>query len=101
MNNSRMNSFFIAFFYKKVGEDAFFNKYYASKKLDYLGRNKRFIVYKGESEPAKIPPMWHAWLHHMINEVPHINNFPWQKNHLLNTASEDKIVNSSYNRWKP
>ncbi|MFY9590033.1 NADH-ubiquinone oxidoreductase subunit NDUFA12 family protein [Rickettsia endosymbiont of Halotydeus destructor] len=102
INLSDINSFFISFFYKKVGEDALFNNYYESKKLNYLGRYKRFIIYKEASEPTKIPPMWHAWLHYMIDEVPlDINNFPWQQTHIVSTKPESKTVEPGYTRWKP
>jgi NADH:ubiquinone oxidoreductase subunit len=102
INLLNINSFFISFFYKKVGTDALFNNYYESKKLDYLGRYKRFIIYKEASEPTKIPPMWHAWLHYMVNEVPHdINNFSCQENDIVGPGSESKKVKPRYTRWKP
>jgi NADH:ubiquinone oxidoreductase subunit len=94
MLTSFINNFFIAFFHKKVGEDGDFNKYYESKKLDYLGYNKRFVVYNN-IKSTKIPPMWYAWLHHMINDVPR----------NIDKVSEQKIVlpktSTRYSRWEP
>lgn len=65
----------IRFFIKKtsffVAADKFGNEYYVSKyNKDYLGRSKRFVLYKGRNEPSKVPAGWHAWLHYMVDKVP-------------------------------
>ncbi|WP_347938527.1 NADH-ubiquinone oxidoreductase subunit NDUFA12 family protein [Rickettsia oklahomensis] len=76
---SWINKVFITFFHKKVGEDEFLNQYYESRNIDYLGRPRRFVIYKNVNEPEKIAPSWHAWLHHLVNEIPkNIQLFPWQ-----------------------
>jgi NADH:ubiquinone oxidoreductase subunit len=99
-----ISSFFIKFFSEYVGEDRFGNKYYKSKK-------KRFVVYKGLREPSKVPPMWHAWLHYMLDEVPKhqdIEGHSWQKNYIPNlTGTKEayrptrQLVSSDYQPWKP
>jgi NADH:ubiquinone oxidoreductase subunit len=82
---SFLNSFFIKVCYKYVGHDKFGNKYYQSKKLDYLGDNRRYVVYKGTCEPSKVPPIWHAWLHHTSDELPNEQNaYAWQIDHIPN-----------------
>ncbi|XVN40324.1 MAG: NADH-ubiquinone oxidoreductase subunit NDUFA12 family protein [Rickettsia endosymbiont of Argas persicus] len=99
---SLIDKFFIAFFHKKVGEDEFLNQYYESRKLDYLGRSKRFIVYKNSNEPTNIPPSWHAWLHHLVDEVPkNLKPFSWQENNQVIKRSTKKILDLKYNRWNP
>jgi NADH:ubiquinone oxidoreductase subunit len=110
---SLLDNIFIAIFSKKVGEDNFGNKYYESNNCDYLGQVKRQIIYKGGVEPSKIPPIWHAWMHYMVEDSPNDEDmdkdkFAWQQVNLPNQA----IVNSSrliknetskalYNRWEP
>ncbi|MCC8406584.1 MAG: NADH-ubiquinone oxidoreductase subunit NDUFA12 family protein [Rickettsia endosymbiont of Ecitomorpha arachnoides] len=92
---------FITFFHKKVGEDEFLNQYYESRNIDYLGRPRRFVIYKNVNEPTKIPPSWHAWLHHLVNEIPkNIQLFPWQKNNKI-VKKPPKTSNLKYSRWQP
>ncbi|WP_375318575.1 NADH-ubiquinone oxidoreductase subunit NDUFA12 family protein [Candidatus Tisiphia endosymbiont of Oplodontha viridula] len=107
---SFIDNFFIPIFSRRIGKDQFGNKYYESKKLDYLGQARRQVVYKGKVEASKVPPMWHAWLHYMINEVP-INNgkFDWQQDYLPNITStslshkrvKNTTTKTEYNRWQP
>ena len=60
-----------------AGSDAYGNRYYRLKgdKPQRLGagrfsRERRWVIYDGEPEGSKVPPEWHAWLHHMVDEVP-------------------------------
>ncbi len=47
----------------QVGTDEFGNRYYHYKK-ELNGRERRWVLYKGKKEASKVPPEWHAWLHH-------------------------------------
>jgi NADH:ubiquinone oxidoreductase subunit len=77
-----------------VGTDQFGNRYYRDKikpKLVLGGgresRERRWVLYEGMAEPSKVPPEWHAWLHHSSNIVPSgdaAKRRPWQKEHLPN-----------------
>ena len=77
-----------------VGTDQFGNRYFREKpgrKLRRGGgfdsRERRWVLYKGEAEASKVPPEWHGWLHHTVNEVPAEGGkpeYPWQKPHLPN-----------------
>lgn len=49
----------------RVGEDALGNIYYASKNGD-----KRWVIYKGSNDAARIPPDWYAWIHRQIDGLP-------------------------------
>ncbi|WP_375327152.1 NADH-ubiquinone oxidoreductase subunit NDUFA12 family protein [Candidatus Tisiphia endosymbiont of Nemotelus uliginosus] len=101
---------FIYIFSKEIGKDQFGNRYYESSKQDYLGRFRRQVIYKGTVEATKVPPIWHAWLHYMIDEIPQNNShLPWQLAYSPNISgtksvnvspekTEDKI---KYNKWKP
>ena len=77
-----------------VGSDAFGNRYYrdkSQKKLQRGGgrfsREKRWVIYNGDPEASRVPPEWHAWLHHTVDEVPQDGGqlkYSWQKPHLPN-----------------
>jgi len=51
-----------------VGSDEFGNRYYRSKTKKARGREQRWILYRGKVEASRIPPEWHAWLHHTSAE---------------------------------
>ncbi len=73
-----------------VGHDAFGNTYYRDKTgaTRYAGkRQKRWVLYSGEAEATKVPPEWHAWLHHLVLDPPAsggVRTAPWQKEHQPN-----------------
>jgi NADH:ubiquinone oxidoreductase subunit len=71
----------------RAGTDAFGNRYYRSRRSPLYGRERRWVVYKGMAEASKVPPEWHAWLHHMTDE-PLTEQAqrarPWQKPHVPN-----------------
>ncbi len=111
---SFFNSLFINIFNKQVGKDCYDNKFYESRATDYLGKKRRYVVYNGFIEPSKVPPMWHAWLHHLSDELPNKNNnFAWQQQHKPNLTGTNFAFNPSktelsndlkinnYNKWQP
>lgn len=51
-----------------VGTDEFGNRYYRARRWRRHGRERRWVIYKGEDEASKVPPEWHAWLHHTVSE---------------------------------
>jgi NADH:ubiquinone oxidoreductase subunit len=77
-----------------VGVDAFGNRYYREKGQRKLqggagrdSRERRWVIYKGEPEASRVPPVWHGWLHHTFAEVPKdagTKKFPWQKDYVPN-----------------
>ncbi len=65
-----------------VGSDAEGNRYFQVKRAPKSGRRKRWVMYKGEAEASRVPPEWHAWLHHTIDHLPTAKPRPvkpWQK----------------------
>ncbi len=80
------------FFAQHVGTDEFGNKYYISKCKNHKGQNKRSVIYKGIAEPSKIPPMWHAWIHYMTNEIPEQNakKYKWIRSHKPNLTGTEQ-----------
>lgn len=104
--------------YKQYGKDEFGNKYFIAKKIDpVLKKRKRMVMYNGMPEPTKIPPLWHAWLHYLIDEVEVAGGeYVWQKKHLPNLTGTDYAyrppghisrggvrdrVSADYDEWEP
>jgi NADH:ubiquinone oxidoreductase subunit len=110
-----INNIFIKSFCKQIGSDHFGNAYFESKNSDYLGNRRRYVVYNDELEPSKVPPLWHAWLHYLSNEVPTNDNnqFKWQQDYIPNLTGtkhsyspqgSDKHrqkVSADYTSWQP
>ena len=107
-----------------VGRDGTGNRYYREKgggrvHRESLRRERRWVVYQGEVEASRVPPEWHAWLHHTTQDVPPAGGppkQPWQKDHLPNLTGtgaayrppghtleggrRDKAT-GDYEPWKP
>lgn len=107
---SFLDKLWIRVFCRKIGEDEFGNLYYIGKSANYLGKYKRYVYYNGSNNSSKVPPMWHAWLHYLSDDVPsNIENYQWQKTHQPNltgtkhayrpTCTNPKL--SSYSAWAP
>jgi NADH:ubiquinone oxidoreductase subunit len=68
-----------------VGEDRFGNRYYRGRPRRGYSRDQRWVVYRGMDEASKVPPEWHAWLHHMTDSpLDEKTRWPWQKEHVPN-----------------
>jgi len=70
-----------------VGADAFGNRYFRDKRRRAGARERRWVLYKGRAEASKVPPEWHGWLHHVMDQPqtgPEIARWPWQKAHRPN-----------------
>ncbi len=77
-----------------VGTDQFGNRYYREKGRRVLkrgagreSRERRWVLYNGEVEASRVPPEWHGWLHHTVNEVPAApaqKRYAWQKDYVPN-----------------
>jgi NADH:ubiquinone oxidoreductase subunit len=75
-----------------VGEDEFGNRYYRERRRagDWR-RERRWVVYHRLDviEPSLVPPGWHAWLHHNLEEPPTEQSLPrqrWEKPYLPNLS---------------
>lgn len=110
---SFVNSLWVKFFCKQVGVDQFGNKYFVGNSKNYLGRNKRYVLYNGIDDGSKVPSGWHAWLHYLSDELPSEKKqevYEWQINHIQNLTgtkmaydpSKSKYIKlESYSSWKP
>ena len=108
-----MCNIFRNLFNNLVGIDEFGNKYYESKfRKDYLAKKSRFVVYKGKAEASKLPPAWHAWIHHLSDEMIKSKKHKWQQDYIPNLTgtkyaySPEKYgtrprVSADYNIWFP
>ncbi|MDP6573769.1 MAG: NADH:ubiquinone oxidoreductase subunit NDUFA12 [Rhodospirillales bacterium] len=82
----------------QVGTDEFGNRYYRGKGRRLQGRERRWVLYKGGAEASKIPPEWHAWLHHTCEEPlsdSAAQPRPWQKEHVPNLTGTAKAYRPS------
>jgi NADH:ubiquinone oxidoreductase subunit len=102
----------IKIFGRKVGIDKFGNQYYLSTKKNHLGYNKRYVIYNGLEDSSKIPPIWHAWLHYLIHEIPgsdlDSSTYAWQQEHTPNLSGtihayspSSSKANKLYSKWVP
>ena len=99
---------------KFVGEDGQGNRYYTNK-----AGARRWVVYKGYAEASRVPPEWHAWIHHTVNQPPTVASprvMPWEKEHLPNltgtpyayrpkgslySKAERPPATGDYKPWRP
>lgn len=105
---------------KLVGKDGEGNRYYRAKARKGYKRERRWVIYKGEAEPSRVPPEWHGWLHHQTDVVPADSEKSfrrnWQKPHQPNLTGTDHAYlppghllqggqraasDSDYEAWKP
>lgn len=80
-----------------VGQDDFGNRYFRQKgappEPKGLWRERRWVMYQGTAEATKVPPEWHAWLHHQVKDAPtaaSVYRKPWQKPHRPNPTGTDQ-----------
>lgn len=100
---------------KLVGKDNFGNRYYENRKAESNGKRRRWVVYKGQAEPSKVPAQWHGWLHYMTDKLPE-KRYDWQREHLPNLTGttfayyppghplgggKRKKATGDYEAWKP
>lgn len=79
-----------------VGTDPFGNRYYrdrsGARSPIGFGRERRWVLYEGAAEASKVPPEWHAWLHHIVREPPQAGTRPrrtWEQDHRPNLTGTD------------
>jgi len=84
-----------------VGTDEFGNRYYRTKggKIDPgLGFERRWVIYSGYAEASMVPPSWHGWLHHTVDQPPteeKIIPHPWEKPHHPNLTGTPAALRPS------
>ncbi|MGB0785585.1 MAG: NADH-ubiquinone oxidoreductase subunit NDUFA12 family protein [Alphaproteobacteria bacterium] len=109
---------------EQVGADSLGNRYFREKnprkRSGTLMREKRWVRYAGGIDGSKTPPLWNAWLHHNLDEVPTQDDFDaapdWVKPHQENLSGtkaayrpkgsivaggEREIAAGDYEPWTP
>ncbi len=69
-----------------VGEDGFGNRYFRDRKTARGRRERRWVMFNGAPEATKVPPEWHAWLHHTTDAPLEGARHAWQKPHRPNLS---------------
>jgi NADH:ubiquinone oxidoreductase subunit len=82
-----------------VGTDQFGNRYYREKGRrprrrggGRASRERRWVLYNGEPDASRVPPEWHGWLHHTVDEPPRrpgYRQYPWQREHVPNLSGTE------------
>jgi NADH:ubiquinone oxidoreductase subunit len=100
---------------QRVGADALGNVYYEGKPLPD-GRKRRFVIYDGPNDASRVPPEWHGWLHHSVDELPDASLPPmrrWEKEPKANltgttqayrpkgAAGKRAPATGDYEAWTP
>ncbi len=102
---SFINNLLIGIFSKEIGQDQFGNRYYVNNTQDYLRRFRRQVIYNGAANATKIPPMWHAWLHYMTDQLPNSEDrFVWQQEyspHISGAPLGPKVVGLTGDKLLP
>lgn len=76
---------------KLVGTDSAGNRYYEERGAAKGSRARRWVVYAGEVEGSRVPPEWHAWLHHTVSKpLTDVPPAPWQKPHQANKTGTNE-----------
>lgn len=96
---------------KLVAKDKFGNEFYTSKQKDYLGREKRYVIYATDvPEATSIEAKWHRWLQYISKEMPSDERdlYEWQIDRVKNaTGTKNAYVSSNtnvrrmYEAWRP
>ena len=66
---------------ERVGTDTYGNRYFRER-----NGPRRWVLFNGDVEASKVPPLWHAWLHYTSDDVPD-DNQPgpiFEKSHAAN-----------------
>ena len=72
---------------EQVGSDALGNTYYRER-----NGNRRWVIYGKGSDSSTVPPEWHGWLHHTVDETPDQAGYTereWFRPHVPNMTGTD------------
>ncbi|QQR69273.1 MAG: NADH:ubiquinone oxidoreductase subunit NDUFA12 [Alphaproteobacteria bacterium] len=71
-----------------VGTDEAGNRYYRARRTRPGQRERRFVIYPGETDSSSVPARWHGWLHHTLDVPldPRESHYSWLKSHRPNLS---------------
>jgi len=83
-----------------VGTDRDGNRYYTERRGVGGRKPRRWVMYNGKAEASKVPPEWHAWLHHTVDKpLPQPEDKSWVKPHEANaTGSANAYLPPGHDR---
>ena len=88
----------------RVGEDEQGNVYYEEKKASRSdGKKRRWVIYNGTVEASRVPPDWHGWLHHILDELPSqdpLRRQTWEKDHKPNMTGTSEAYFPKGSLWR-
>ncbi len=79
-----------------VGQDQYGNRYYRAKSAipDSIPE-RRWVIYSGYSEASQVPPGWHGWIHHRVDNPPKDGDYrprEWEKPHHENFTGTSRPI---------
>lgn len=88
-----------------VGDDGQGNRYYEERvKSSGWAKKRRWVIFNGPVEASRVPPEWHAWLHHIVDEPPSeapLKRQPWEKDHMPNMTGTPEAYRPDGSLTKP
>jgi len=94
--------------YRRVGNDHLGNQYFQrTEETTQTNRDRvvlfgpRFQTGVGAYDASCVAPEWHAWLHHMTDDVPSTNPWPKPSYHLEKPAYDGTGAHAGRGGWVP
>jgi NADH:ubiquinone oxidoreductase subunit len=103
-----------------VGTDQGGNRYYrATSAVPDSIPERRWVIFSGYSEASQVPPGWHGWMHHRVDNPPteaDLVQREWETPHQENLTGsalayrppgsiaiggKPKKTDAGYTAWKP
>ena len=74
------------FYGRRIGRDAFGNRYFEARSKRAGEKHKRrWVIYNGIEDASKVPAAWHGWLHYTLDApLPEGKAYSWSKQHQPN-----------------
>lgn len=77
-----------------VGTDELGNRYYRAKSaIPESIPERRWVIFADYSEASQVPPGWHGWMHHRVDQPPQASDLQqreWEKPHQENLTGSVK-----------
>ena len=70
-----------------VGVDEYGNRYYRERGAPSWRKERRWVVFRRDADPTRVPTGWVGWLHKRIEQAPSEHPLPsprWEKARLPN-----------------
>ena len=74
-----------------------------ARRLAISQQLRRWVIYAGTVEASRVPPDWHGWLHHTVDEPPTAaapKTKPWEARHKPNLTGTADAYRPDGSLWK-